>query len=197
MHLHIFQCCNNFTDPNAICWSFFILQLIDIPWFHSFSPFISFSTYSFHASLIPFSSTVIFLPDTPFRQFHPVISCLFLPSALPFEKFHFGAQDHSDHLHVPSVSFFCREKNPLCTLPTLLILHLRPFRVFSHPFSVLCLLFPYCCSNLLIPPPCFLMFARAFWHSTCAVLFPSLSFLSYASVHLHPGVSTLLLVPYL
>ena len=26
--------------------------------------------------------------------------------------------------------------------------------------------FPYCFRNLLIPPPCFLMSARAFWHST-------------------------------
>jgi len=28
-----------------------------------------------------------------------------LPSALPFEQFHFGAQYHLDHLHIPSVSF--------------------------------------------------------------------------------------------
>ena len=35
--------------------------------------FISFSMYSFYESLIPFSSTIT-LPDTPFRQFDPVIS---------------------------------------------------------------------------------------------------------------------------
>jgi len=32
--------------------------------------------YSFHESSIPFSSTIT-LPNTPFRQFHPMISCLF------------------------------------------------------------------------------------------------------------------------
>jgi len=62
-----------------------------------------FFMYSFHESLIPLSSTIT-LPNTPFRQFDPVISFL-LPSALPFEKFHFGAQDHSDDLRIPSVSF--------------------------------------------------------------------------------------------
>jgi len=60
--------------------------------------------YSFHESLIPFSSTIT-LPDTRFRQFDPVILRLSLTTTLPFEKFHFGAQDHSDHLRIPSVSF--------------------------------------------------------------------------------------------
>jgi len=35
------------------------------------------------------------------------------------------------------------------------------------PISIFFLLFPYCCSNFLIPPPCFLMPAWAFWQSTC------------------------------
>jgi len=51
------------------------LTSADIPWSYSFSSIISFSMYSFHESLIPFSSTST-LPDTPFRQFDPVISCL-------------------------------------------------------------------------------------------------------------------------
>jgi len=42
---------------------------------HSFSSFNQLFHYSFHASLIPFSSTIT-LPDTPFGQFDPVISCL-------------------------------------------------------------------------------------------------------------------------
>jgi len=29
----------------------------------------------------------------------------FLTSALPFEKFQFGAQDYLNHLRIPSVSF--------------------------------------------------------------------------------------------
>ena len=67
--------------------------------------------YSFHESLIPFSSTIT-LPDTPFRQFDPVYPVFLLPSALPFEKFHFGAQDHSGHLHIASVSFpLLRKRN--------------------------------------------------------------------------------------
>jgi len=59
MSFHPFQCCRNFIDPD-------ILLVLS---------FISFSMYSFHESLIPFSSAIT-LPDTPFRQFDPIISCL-------------------------------------------------------------------------------------------------------------------------
>jgi len=69
-------------------------------------------------------------------------------------------------------------------------------RFIFFPISILFLLFHYCFSNLLIPPPCFLMSAWTFWQSTC-VLYPSLYFSSVASVHLHQNISTLLPLPYL
>ena len=74
LSFHLFQCCSNFIDPDAICWSF--LTPADMLWSHSFFSFIGFSMYSNYEPLIPFSSTIT-LPHTPFRQFDPVISCLF------------------------------------------------------------------------------------------------------------------------
>jgi len=50
--------------------------------------FIFFIHQLFHVSLILFSSTIT-LPDTPFRQFDPIISFFVLLSALLLEKFHF------------------------------------------------------------------------------------------------------------
>jgi len=63
------------------------------------------------------------------------------------------------------------------------------------PISILFLLSPYCISNFLIPPPCFLMPAWALTVHMSLVLFPSLHFSSVDSVHLHQGISTLLLLP--
>ena len=42
----------------------------------------------------------------------------------------------------------------------------NPFLV-TLPFIVLFLLFHYCLSNFLVPPPSFLLTTRSFWHSTC------------------------------
>jgi len=44
--------------------------------------------YSFHESLIPFSSTIT-LPDTPFRQFDPVISSLSFTNCFAIRKISF------------------------------------------------------------------------------------------------------------
>ena len=44
--------------------------------------------YSFHVSLIPFSSTIT-LPDTPFRQFDPVTSCLSFTICFAIRKISF------------------------------------------------------------------------------------------------------------
>ena len=132
-----------------------------------------------------------------FQTVWPCYILSFLPSALPFERFYFGAQDHLGHLHIPSVLFLCWGNNPFCTLPTLLILHPCLLRIFSLFFCTLSsfplllqqaphstTMYPYICKKLL-----------RFY--ICAVLFPSLSFSSYASVNLHPGVSTVLPLPYL
>ena len=73
LSFHLFQCCSNFINPNTICWSFFNSCRYSVFPFIIF--LISISMYSFHESVTPFSSTIT-LPDTPFRQFHPVISCL-------------------------------------------------------------------------------------------------------------------------
>ena len=80
---------------------------------------------------------------------------------------------------------------------TLLILHPCLFRIFFLPLSVLYLLFPNCCSNLPIPPPCFLVSAWSFCHSTCPELIPSLYLSSVVSDHLHTSLSNLLPLPYL
>ena len=133
------------------------LTVASILWSRSFSSFISFSMYSFHESLIPFSSAIM-LPDTPFSltPLYPVFLS-FLPSALLFEKFHFVAQGHLNHLHIPSVSF------PFHVLFTLLVFFpcLCRFFFFSHfhTFSSFPLLlqqlphsitmFPYACMGLL------------------------------------------------
>ena len=69
MSFHFLQSCSNFIDPDFIGPS---LTPADILWSHAISSFISFSMYSFHESLIPFSS-IITLPDTPFRQFDLMI----------------------------------------------------------------------------------------------------------------------------
>ena len=55
----------------CICWSFFNSSRYSVI---PFILFVSFSMYSFRESLIPLSSTVT-LPNIPFRQFDPIISC--------------------------------------------------------------------------------------------------------------------------
>jgi len=88
------------------------------------------------------------------------------------------------------------------------------------PISIIFLLFPYCFTNFLIPPPCFLMQSPrphgdwtpvrphkvSYKVSYCMnlltinmqpVLFSSLYFSSVASVHLYQGISTLLPLSYL
>jgi len=63
-----FQCCSNFRDPDAVCWSFFNSSR------YPMTPFILFIHQFFHVLhpqiFDPFSSTIT-LPDTPFRQFDP------------------------------------------------------------------------------------------------------------------------------
>jgi len=84
----LFQWCRNFIDPDAICWSFFNSSR------YSMIPFIlfihQFSMYSFHESLIPFSS-IITLPDTPFNSLTPLHPVFLLPPAFPHTHNHFTA----------------------------------------------------------------------------------------------------------
>jgi len=59
---------------------------------HSFSSFISTSMYSFHESLISFSSRIT-LPDTPLRQFGPVISYLSFTICFAIRKISFWCSE--------------------------------------------------------------------------------------------------------
>ena len=59
------------------------------------------------------------------------------------------------------------EEQPIPARFTLLVLFPCLCWFIFFPISMLFLLFPYCFSNFLIPSPCFLMPAWAFWQSTC------------------------------
>jgi len=75
-----------FNAAYTICWSFFNCGLYSVIPF--ISSFIHFSMYSFHESLIPFSSTITLL-DAPFRQFDPIISFLSFTICFPIRKISF------------------------------------------------------------------------------------------------------------
>ena len=79
------------------------LTSADIPRSHSFSSFIFFRcTLSMNlSSLFHLQSLYVILLSDSLTLLYPVF---LLPSALPFKKFHFGARDHVDHLHISSVS---------------------------------------------------------------------------------------------
>jgi len=114
----------------------------------------------FHESLIAFSSTVT-LFDTPFRQFDPAISCLSFTVCFAIRKKSFwwlGSFKSLAH----SLCFF---SFGFCLL-FLYSFHASVEFCFFSNFHTF-LLFPYCFSNLFIPPPCFLMCAQTFWRSTC------------------------------
>ena len=64
------------------------LTSANILWSHSFSSFFSYSTYSFHESLILFSFTAT-LPDALFIHFDLVISCLSLTICFAIRKISF------------------------------------------------------------------------------------------------------------
>jgi len=75
-----------------------------------------------------------------------------------------------------------------------------PLLSFISSIFVYFVFFPYCYSSFLIPPRCLFPYIyMTFWYSTYVLsgLFTSLSFSSFASVHLHQGISTLLPLPYL
>jgi len=141
--------------PAAILWSL------------SFSSSISFSIYSFHEPLIFFSSTIT-LPETPFSQFDPIISCLSFTICFAVRKISFWWL-RSFKLLANSFCFFPFAKE--ITLFTFCLLFLYShhasvdFSFFSDFYTFL--LFPYCFSNFLIPPPRFLLTEWAFWQSTC------------------------------
>jgi len=166
------------------------LTVADILWSHSFSSFISFSMYSFHVSLIPFSSTVT-LPDTSFRQFDPVISYLSFTICFAIQKISFCWLGSFRSL----ANSFCSKlltKWLFSILFTLIVLLCLCWFFFLQ-FSILFLLFPYCFSNFLIPPPCFLMPAWAFWQSTCDLCcIHHYIFSSVASVHFHQCIRYLI-----
>jgi len=123
---------------------------------HSFSSFISFSMYALHKSLIPFLSTIN-LPHTPFRQFDPVYHLLC------YSK-NFTLIVGITEITYTFFCFFPFAKE--ITLFAFCLLFLYSFRVSvdfsSFPISILFLLYPYCFSNILIPPACFLMTAWTF-----------------------------------
>jgi len=74
---HLFQCCSNFVDPDAIYWSFLNSSQYSMIAFIFFIH--QFSMYSFHKSLIPFLFTIL-LSDSLI----PLYRVLLLPSALLF-----------------------------------------------------------------------------------------------------------------
>jgi len=117
---YLFQCCSNLTDLDAICWLFFnssrYPMIPFILFIHHF-----FSMYSFHESLIPFSSPVT-LPNTPFRQFDCVISCLSFTTCTP---------------SMPLSSFLSSNFHTLSSFPLLL-------QQLPHSTT-----FPYVCMDLL------------------------------------------------
>jgi len=162
LSFHLFQCHSNFINPDASAGT-----PADILWSHSFSSFISFSMYSFHEFWIPFSSTIT-LPNTPFRQSDPIISCCSFSNSFAIRKISFWWLGSFKSLaHYFCLFPFAKE----ITHFAFSILFLYSFHAsvnFSFfPISILFLLFPYCFSNFLIPPRCFLMTAWTFWQCTC------------------------------
>jgi len=126
MSFHLFQFCSNFIDPVAICWSFFNSSR------YPMIPFIlfiyQFSMYSFHKSLVPFSSTITLL-NTPFRQFDPVLSCLSFTICFAIRKISFWCLGSFKSLinnyyyyYYTSTSSSIVINNPVCILFTLLVL---------------------------------------------------------------------------
>jgi len=102
---HLFQCCSNFIDPDAICWPYFNSSqypmvpfiLFNHQFFRVFLPWI-FNLFRVYSHLSP-------LPDTPFRLFSPLYPNFLLASALISNTFYFDVYDHLNHLHIPSVCF--------------------------------------------------------------------------------------------
>jgi len=169
--------------------------MADILWSHSFSSIISFSMYSFHESVIPFLSAVT-LPDSPFRQFDPVISCLSFTVYFATRKISF-CWSGSFKSRAHSFCFFCFAKE--ITLFAFCLLFLYSFHAcvnfFSnfHTFSSFSLLLqqlPH--STTMFPYACMGILTIHMW----PVLYSSLYFSSVASVHLHQSISTLLPLPY-
>jgi len=161
----------------------------NILWSHSFSSFISFSMNSFHESLIPFSSTVT-LPDTPFRQFDPAISCVSCMICFAIWKISFwwlGLFKSLAH----SFYFF-----PFAKEITLFLYSFHASVIF-FPISML-----FCFSLTASGTSSFCHHVFLCLHGpfdsphVWPVLFP-LYFSCVTSVHLHQGISTLLSLRYL
>jgi len=177
MNFHFFQCCSNFIN---FCWSFFncgwysmipliffIYQLLHVllPWI--FNPFLVYYQFAIFKTVWPHDILISFCWLVSFKLL--AHSFCFFPFAIEITPFAFCLLFlYSFHVSV-DFSFF--------------------------PISILFLLFPYCFSNFLIPPACFLMPAWAFWQSTCdlcCICIQHRSHCSYvASVHFHSASSTI------
>jgi len=146
-------------------------------------PFILFihqlSMYSFHESLTPFT-----LPNTPFRQFDPIISSLSFTICFAIRKLSFFWLGSFRSLAHSFCFFLFAKEITLFMFYLLLILLPCLCQFFFFPISIHFLLFHYCFSNFLIPPPCFLMpVLWAFWQTIIFFI---------CCVHLHPDICTLL-----
>jgi len=106
---------------------------------------------------------------TGWMPFLPIISCLSFTICFAIQKLSFWWLVSFKSLRLSFCFFPFAKEIILCVLFTLLVLLpcLCQFFFFSnfHTF----LLFPYCFSNFLIPPPYFLMPIWAFWQSKCVL----------------------------
>jgi len=138
----------------------------NIPWHHIVSSFISFSVYSFHKSLIHFSSKITLL-DTPFTQFDLVTYCLSFAIWCAIRQISFWCSGSFKSLAYSFCFFSFAEE---ITLFALCLLFLYSFHASVEFFDFHFLYFISSFSLLLQQPP----------HST--TLFPSSAWKSLRAV---------------
>jgi len=133
--------------------------------------------YSLHESLIHFSSTIT-LPDTPFRQFDPVISCLSFTICFAIRKISFWCSGSVRSLAHSFCFFSFAEEITLFALCFCYSSYTPSVtRLSNFIFSIFCTL---SCFPLLLqePPHSTIVFPEVckdlLTCHVCAVLFPSL-----------------------
>ena len=128
------------------------------------------------SSLSHLQSLHLILLSGSLTVFYPVF---LVPSALPFKKLRFGAQNHLNHVHIPFL-FLYQGNNPLCTLSTpssveFSLFHFLYFIFFSLTASATSSFhhISLCLQDLLT------------FH-ICTVLFPSLSLPVFIYIQVFP-----------
>jgi len=118
MPLHLFQCCTNFNNPDAICWSFF-----NFSWY-CMIPFIFFIHQFFHVLPWIFNSFLIYNHFT-WYSFHTVWPCYILSF---FHHLLCHLKNFILALRIIQITctfllflFLCRGNNPLCTVFTTIL----------------------------------------------------------------------------